>query len=391
MMKRLVLGITSPGSGPLIKGQAAYFKGLGYEVFLMAPSGEKITKYCEEEGCTHVPIDIVRTIQPLKDLLAFVQIVRELRKIKPDIVNVGTPKMGLLGMLAAAFIGVRTRIYTCRGFRYEHEKGLKRTVLIVMEKISSACAHMVICISNSVRERGVSDGIFSEDTSTLIGHGSSNGIDLDFFSPAEVMLDDVLALKESLGIQGKFVYGFVGRILDRKGIQELYQAFLEVYKQDNESVLILVGGITEDQLSDKTLLQKFKDHPGIHWVGFQQNVPLYMRIFDVFVLPAWWEGFGNVLIQAAAMGIPVVSTDGTGCRDAVHAGFNGLLVPVKNVPALTEAMQVYRLDPELRLRHGDNGKAWSKNFPSETIWGGLQELYQTLREKKNSSYQKLTV
>lgn len=377
-MKRLVLGITSAGSGPLIKGQAAYFRSLGYEVFLMAPQGQKITDYCLEENCRHVPVNIVRTIRLGADLKAFFQIVRALRRIKPDIVNVGTPKMGLLGILAAAFSGVKVRIYTCRGFRYEHEKGFKRKLLMTMERLSATFAQRVVCISNSVRELGISDGVFPENKTVLIGHGSSNGIDLEFFNPDDIGAEDISALKEQLGIKGKFVYGFVGRILDRKGINELYEAFLEIYEQDKQSVLLIVGGVTADQLSDSDLLLKFKQHPAIYWVGFQQNVPLYMSVFDVFVLPAWWEGFGNVLIQAAAMGIPVISTNGTGCKDAVSAGFNGLVVPVKDVPKLVKAMELYRHNPDLRTLHGSNGREWSKHFPSETIWNGLNGIYHSL-------------
>ena len=227
--RRLVLGVTSAGSGPLIKGQAKHFVSLGYEVFLLAPKGEKISRYCEEEGCKHIPIDIARTIKPWQDIRAFAQIVRSLLRIRPHIVNVGTPKMGLLGTLAAAFIGVKKRIYTCRGFRYEHESGAKRIILIAMEKLSAAFAHKVLCISNSVREVGIADRIFSEKKSLLIGYGSSNGIDLSFFDPRAVNSDEVQDLKLSLNIQSKFVFGFVGRLLDRKGVSELYTAFLHIY------------------------------------------------------------------------------------------------------------------------------------------------------------------
>ncbi|RZK68112.1 MAG: glycosyltransferase family 1 protein [Pedobacter sp.] len=340
-MKRLVLGITSPGSSPLIKGQAAYFKSLGYEVFLLAPEGPKITSYCQEEGCKHISIPIVRTIQPMKDLRALLKIVKSLREIKPDIINVGTPKMGLLGITAAKLLGINNRIYTCRGFRYEHENGFKKKLLMGMERISAAFAQKVICISGSVKERGIADGVFPEKKVVLIGQGSSNGVDLNLFNPATVTETDTLVLKKSLDIEGKFIYGFVGRIMDRKGINELYEAFVQLYKEDNEIALLVVGGITEDQVSDPELINKFKAHPAIHWVGFQQNVPLYMSALDVFVLPAWWEGFGNVLIQAAAMGIPVISTDGTGCKDAYKVGFNGLAVPVKNISALRNAMELY--------------------------------------------------
>ena len=374
---KLVLGITSAGSGPLIKGQPAYFRSLGYKVYLMAPPDERIKCFCKDEGCEHIPVSIERTISPLKDIWALIQIIKALKKVKPDIVNVGTPKMGLLGTMAAAFIGVKKRIYTCRGFRYEHERGLKRKVLMFSEKTASALAHKVVCISPSLRERGIADRIFPGKKAVLIGHGSSNGIDLYYYNPGKIPSEKTSHLKKSLGLNQEFVYGFVGRLLDRKGLRELYEAFSLIYEKDQNTALIILGGITKDQFSDDWLIEKFRAHPGIQWLGFRQEVPLYMSTFDVLVLPAWWEGFGNVLIQSAAMGVPVISTFGTGCRDAVNNGYNGTLVPVKDVNELTKAMVNYMENRELRKKHGNNGIKWAQNFRSEIIWEGLNELYSS--------------
>jgi len=96
---------------------------------------------------------------------------------------------------------------------------------------------------------------------------------------------------------------------------------------------------------------------------------------DVFVLPAWWEGFGNVLVQAAAMGVPVISTTGTGTVDAVSDGYNGTLVPVKDVESLKIAMEKLLIDHELRANYGRNGMEWAKNFDNKIIWEGLEKLY----------------
>jgi glycosyltransferase involved in cell wall biosynthesis len=109
--------------------------------------------------------------------------------------------------------------------------------------------------------------------------------------------------------------------------------------------------------------------------GRTDNVPLYLSIMDVFVLPAWWEGFGNVLVEAAAMGIPVISTKGTGTRDAVSDGFNGILVDVKNATQLASAMFELKENKEKRIQMGKNGIEWAKNFNSERIWEGMKELY----------------
>ena len=98
---------------------------------------------------------------------------------------------------------------------------------------------------------------------------------------------------------------------------------------------------------------------------------------DVFVLPAWWEGFGNVLVQAAAMGVPVISTTGTGTIDAVSDGYNGILVPVKNEAKLQEAMEIMMNNDVKRIEFGKKGLLWSKNFKSEIIWENLNKIYNT--------------
>lgn len=111
------------------------------------------------------------------------------------------------------------------------------------------------------------------------------------------------------------------------------------------------------------------------WVGFQQNIPLYFSVFDIYVLPSYWEGFANSLIQAAAMGIPVITTTGTGCRDAVKNDYNGIVVPVKNEKKLYDAMEFYLEKPDLMITHGQNGLVWAKNFIQKDIWKGIDNLY----------------
>lgn len=267
------------------------------------------------------------------------------------------------------------RIYTCRGFRYEHERGKLRKVLKMCERISGACANTIICISPSVKALGVRDKLFKEKKCVVINKGSSNGIDPRQFSASDVSKEDTLALKEKYGIAGKFVYGFLGRIIDRKGINELYRAFCRVYEKDENTRLFVVGPWDDEQISDKSLYKKMKEHPGIVLPGRTDNAPLYLSAMDIFVLPAWWEGFGNVVVQAADMGIAVIGSTGTGVCDAVSDGFNGINVPPKDVGKLTEAMFLLKDDAELRNKYASNGPVWGQNFIPETIWEGMDRLY----------------
>lgn len=375
MNKKLITGVTAPGSVNLLRGQLNYFREEGFETYLIAPDDSKTRYYCEQEGCLLLPVKIEREISILKDLSSLWIILQHFRRVKPDIVNVGTPKMGLLGILAAAFLGINNRIYTCRGFRYEHEKGFKRKVLTLMEKLTGRFAHEIICISPSVKELGVKDKIFKKEKCRVIHKGSSNGINTEKFNPEIIKQDEKQSLIKNLNLSNTFIFGFVGRLIDRKGIAELYKAFDSVYQTDASTRLLIVGPLEFEQITDKSLVSKLQTHPGIIMPGRKDEVPLYLSIMDVFVLPAWWEGFGNVLTEAAAMGIPVISTKGTGTRDAVNDGFNGLLVDVKNIEQLSDAMLELKNNSEKRLTMGKNGIKWAKNFDRIRIWEGMKELY----------------
>lgn len=375
-MKKLIVGITIPGSVGLLEGQLSYFKEKGFDTYLMAPKDERSLAYCERENCKLLEITIAREISLLSDLKTVFQIIKILKTVKPDVVNFGTPKISLLGLLAAKYCGVKHRIFTCRGFRFEHEQGFLQALLKRMDAITSYCANTIICISPSVKELGIKENIFDEKKCVIISKGSSNGLDLTKFNPALVSEDAKMQLRKELNISGSnFVYGFLGRIIDRKGINELYEAFCELYNIDKNKRLLIVGPFDQGQIKDKELFEKLSNHPGIVMPGRTDEVALFLSLMDVFVLPAWWEGFGNVLVQAAAMGLPVISTFGTGTRDAVSDGYNGILVSVKNVPELVTAMEELYSNETKRNTLGSNGILWSKNFKNEIIWNGMLDIY----------------
>ena len=378
--RKLIVGISAEGSVNLLRGQLKAFNEKGYQTYLLGPNSERVQKFCQQEGCTHLHIDIEREIALLSDIKTLFKIIIIFKKVQPDVINLGTPKISLLGMIAGWILGVKKRIYTCRGFRFEHEHGLKKKILIRMEKITSSLAHQVVAISPSVREFGVEHSIFTLGKSRVINKGSSNGVDLSLFDRRNFPQNTIQDMKVHLGLdETHFIFGFVGRIVDRKGIRELYIAFSKLYSENPRLRLLIVGPFEEGQIKDVNIISDLESHPGVILVGrkHQEEVPLYLSLMDIFVLPAWWEGFGNVIIQASALGIPVISTYGTGTRDAVSENFSGLLVPVKDSKILKEEMHRLRTDSSLRRTLGENGVQWSKNFQRETIWEELHQIYKS--------------
>ncbi len=376
--KKLFIGISAPNSVDLLIGQLRFLKEHNFDVYLLAPPDPRVTTYCLQEGVPQIVIKIERNISPVKDVLTLINLIAIFLKHKPQIVNLGTPKMSLLGMLAAYITRVPLRIYTCRGFRFEHESGNLYKLLVQLERITAFCAHRIFCISKSVRDLGVQMNILTLDKTRLIAKGSSNGVDLDQFNPDNINFEDLHYLQKEYKLENKFVFGFVGRLVDRKGIKELYNAFNEVYKIQPHARLLVVGRPFWDQIKDASVIEKLNQHPGVIMAGFQpiERVPYFLSAMDVFVLPAHWEGFGNVLIQAAAMGLPIVATKVTGCKDAVNEGFNGILVPDRKHNDLVEAMKSIMSDDEQRNIFGQNSITWSKNFEPHIIWEGYVRLYE---------------
>jgi len=372
MKKKLVLGVTVGGSSRLLDGQAKYFKELGYEVYLISQDHYKEIIFCKREGIAHLPVkNIVADIHPIKDLKALFQIAKHFIKLKPDIVNVGTPKMGLLGMLVAFILGVKNRIYTCRGLRFETEKGIKRILLMAVEKMTVKLAHQVIYVSPSMFQAALNGGVAQESKSIVTLPGSSNGVNIQAFNRNNISVVERNKLIAKYDLQGKTVIGFVGRVSLHKGVYELFDAFELLYNENCDLKLIMMGHLK----CDPSFEMKIKKHRGVIHIPFQDDVPLYMSLFDIFVLPSWREGFPNVPIQAAALGLPVIVSNSTGCIDSVQDGINGTIFQVKDSMALLKSIKRYLDNPELRIQHGSNGLEWAKHFAQEKIWNTFNSIY----------------
>ena len=158
----------------------------------------------------------------------------------------------------------------------------------------------------------------------------------------------------------------------------MFEVFINIYNTNPEVKLLIVGPFEMTQIKDTSLVQKINKHPGVINYGRvrQEEVPGFMLAMDVFVLPAWWEGFGNTLVQAAAMGVPVISTTGTGTIDAVSDGYNGILIPIKNKSKLEEAMRKMMNGDKQINEFGENGVKWAQNFDRKIIWDAMHKLYQ---------------
>lgn len=371
---KLVLGVTVGGSSKLLEGQVKYHIKNGYDVYLMSPDHPKEIAFCEREGCKHIPIKINRNISPFQDIYTLNQIKKQLKNIKPDLVNFGTPKMGFLGVLGAKLAGIKNRVYTCRGLRYETESGFKRKLLMMMERLSAKFATKVIYVSPSLMQKAINDGVAFPKKSVVLGMGSSNGVNIEYYSKDNIDSDERDEFIHSYNLKDKFIIGFIGRITKDKGIEDLVKVIDKISKEHKNIILITAGHFECSEEFERFIL----NHSNIITFPFTDNVPLFLSLFDIFVLPSYREGFPNVPIQAAAMGLPVITTDATGCIDSVKHDFNGFVYQKGNTVELENYILRYYHSDELVKTHAVNSVSWAKRFDNTIIWNEQDLLYKIL-------------
>lgn len=381
---KLLLAITHPFCISFIRGQAKYLHHKGFDVYLLSPDGPELIGYEEEEPCTVIRIPFQREISWSKDIKCLYLTLKAMKSIKPDVVNAGTPKAGLLCMLACVLTGNKRRIFTLRGLRSTAEpKGFKRKIVELMEKLTHALAKKVISISPSMTAYAIQRGILQREKAVILGRASSNGVNVERFSPGNKDHIQTHQYKAGYNIQDDdIVIGFVGRIVRSKGIEELYKAYASLSKQYANLKLLVVG--PEETHSDSVspdILQQMKQDEGVVLTGKIKDVEFVYPLMDIFALPShnFREGFGNVAIEASASGVPIIVTRGAGCQDAVEDNVTGTLVSPLKVTDLQLALERYIQSDRLRKAQGKAGVEFVNSyFKNEVIWEDQYKLYKEM-------------
>ena len=376
-----VLHVVTPSwAVPFLRGQLHYLTHRGFDVLVSSAPGHELQAVTHEEGIRAIPIPIAREISPWKDLIAFVHLFILVRRVRPTITNVSTPKAGLLGGLAAWLNGVPCRVYTLRGLRCETARGVKLRILWVSERITCWCAHRVICVSESLREAAIKAGVVNRERTTVIGSGSSNGVEESRFMPTKERQRKAVQIRREFNIPADApVVGFAGRLTRDKGISELYEAHRLLRNEFPALRLMLVGDYEEGDKLPLATRQSIEDDPSVIRTGVVSNSSDFYHVFNVVAFPSHREGFPNTILEAHASGKPVVATRATGTVDAIVDGVSGFLVPVGNAKALAEKLAKLLGNPTLAEEMGTAGRARVvREYQPESIWKALTEEYVEL-------------
>lgn len=302
------------------------------------------------EDFVHIPIERKPSI--ISDVLCLIIIIRQLRRLNPQVVITLMPKSGLLGQIAGIMCGIPQRVHIFTGQVWATKIGLRRSALIWLDKLIGRITTSMLTDSHSQKRVLINAGISPIKKVSVLGNGSICGVDTDRFCPDNVRRMDE---RRSLGLDdGDFVFLFLGRLCADKGVDAFLEMALKL--QNVPNLLFVLAGHDEgcwcveiEELQRKGVRVKY--------IGYRSDCENILRAVDVLVLPSAREGFGNVVIEAGASGIPVLTTDIYGLRDSVKDKVNGLKFALGDNDALVRLGLSLSRNITLCSQLGNNGRS----------------------------------
>lgn len=351
----------------------------GFEMHLCCPRDEEIEKKAKEEGFVYYALDLKRLISVWKDINNTIKICKYVRKNQIDCVVGHADK----GTLTAAIVGFLTRkktILFIHGTSFETRKGLSRWVFIAVDWFQSLLSDKNICVSQFLVDLRSEIHIAPRKKQVVPNLGSCCGIDCkNKYNPKLVSESERRELRKALGInEDDFVIGFCGRFTLDKGIDQLVYAFELLENEYKGKIVLLLLG--QDDIRDKLpehVRNVIRNNEKIICPGYISNrIEAYYSVMDLFVLPTRRDGFGLCLIEAAAMGVPVLSSPLTGSRDAMAEKKNGEYI---NIDAKDIAQKIKYLfeNPKLRQEYSKFGVKWvQENFSDDLVCDSIVDIYK---------------
>lgn len=364
----------------LLRTQVEAIANTGADVTIVTSPGGLHHSMQPINNCQYKHVNIAREISLVADIKSLVRLVALFRAEKFDIVHSNTPKAGLLCAIAAKFAGAPIRLHTFTGQTWVTASGVKRAILKFCDKLIGLLNTHCYADSPSQRDFLIKNKVIREEKISVLGKGSLAGVNLARFSQANFSELDKKTIRNSVNIkEDQLVLLFVGRMTRDKGIFELIEAFGQLLAS-NENVVLLMVGPFEQGIEQKIRMhaQKYgKDK--IIFAGFCPKPENFMAIADILCLPSYREGFGTVVIEAAAMEVPAIGTKIYGLTDAIVDGETGLLVEPRNVEQLTDALKTLVSNPELRQTMAKNAKMRAvQEFDSNTFGALVIDDYRSL-------------
>lgn len=338
-MPKFLLLSTEPNTFKLLlSGQPKLMKEQGWEPILVSADGREIQQICRAEGVRHEVIPFGKGANFRQDLTSFWLLFRLIRKERPDVIHSYDSKTGFLGMLASNLTGVPHRIHSITEMPTNTKDPQKGLTLI--EKWTYANATKLWVNSTGMLTYLTSNSGVEASKFELQGSGSTLGVDLEKFN-RQVLKENhlVAATMRILPGENDFIILAVGKLTKRKGVEDLVAAFVKS-KIVSKSKLVLIGAFEQDKdpINQETV-QVIREHPRLVQFDVTDHVAHYLALADVLVNASHEEGFSNVLLEAAAMQVPIICSNCIGNTSFIKQQKTGLVFPIGEVTVLKEALE----------------------------------------------------
>ena len=365
----------------LLGPQLRAFAAAGYEVIAVSAPGRYVPELVSW-GIEHRSVHhATRAFDPSRDVRLLFELRRIFAELQPDIVHTHTPKPGYVGRLAARTSGVPIVVHTVHGiFALPEDPWAKKTIVYTLDRIASSWSDIELLQNPEdmpiLRRLGV-----PERKLQLLG----NGIDLARFDRSRVDPGHIAALRAELGAgPNDLVCGVVGRLVREKGYRQVFEAAERLAREMPDVKFMIVGPAADRDAVPQAELDRAAALGNVWFLGLRDDVEQLYSAMDLYVLASFREGFPRSAMEAAAMGLPLVLTDIRGCRQVVDDGINGVLVPVRDSRALSDAIAALARDPLLRQRMGRASTEKAKReFDQQRVIDITLEVYDRLLAARN--------
>lgn len=320
----------------------------------------------------HIPFE--RKISLLKDLQTLLLLIKMIKQSAFDSVHSIMPKTGLLAMIAGFVCHIPVRIHTFTGQVWITKSGLSRWWLLSMDKLIVTLATSVMADSSSQKDILVKNSVVADSKITVLAKGSICGVDTERFKPYQ---PSRISVRHEYSIaDNDIVILYLGRMNIEKGVLDLAKAFCNIHQYRNNVHLMLVG--PDEQGVGAKIKNNFRQCLNkVHFVNYTSSPEKYMNGADIFCLPSYREGFGSVIIESAAVGIPSIATRIYGVADAIEDGVTGFLYEVKNIRELEEKLMSLIDNQKVRMTMGTAACERVRiSFTKEILTQAMVEFYE---------------
>lgn len=354
-----------------------------YDVTFICNTDETMYEF-ETEHMHYIPVKMKRGIA-FDGLGVIWKLYNIFKREKFDIVQYSTKNASVYTCIAATLAGIKTRIYCQWGMMFVAMHGLKRYLIKASELLIAGLATDVESESFSIYNAALKEKVYTPQKACVIWNGSACGVNLEGY-------DITKRADWRKEIRGRYnipsdsvVFGWCGRITRDKGHNELFAAFRELNKTDKNARLLMVGSYDNVETIDKELFDWAQNCPEVIFTGYSKEAPKMYSAMDVFCSLSYREGFGLVVIEAAAMQLPGIVTDVPGQIDTHVNMETGISVHAMDVRTVVDAMKFYIDNPQKRVEMGNEArKQVEEKYDQKILFKKLAEHRDQLIAKNNA-------